>query len=1477
MYKHDPTDDDSLSSNEVLSLCEDHRGILWIGTDEGLQTYDRDADSFEHFENEEDEPGGLDDETIQALYLDSEGRLLIGTVEGLYRYDRESNQILRHPSNVYHAQALADVSIGAIHQDREGILWLGTEEGIFQYNGTQFRHFLHDPNDPYSLGLPEVNVIFEDRFGAIWIGADGGGLHRYNPESETFSHLQNRSGEPDTISHDQVNAIFEDRSGRFWVGTLNGLSRFHRETGTFVSYRSDPTDPASLSYNEITAVFEDRSGVLWFGTDGGGLNKFNPRTEHFLHYHHNPNNRQSLSHDRVWALYEDREGFLWIGTKLGGLDRMNRETEEFRHFVNDPENPQSLSSNEVTTIYEDRSGALWVGTDEGGLNRLDRESEKFTRFRSDENDEETLSSDSITVLYEDRSGEFWIGSDGDGLNLLDRATGKFTRYEADDEDEHSLSADEVWAIVESSDGFLWVGTGEGLNRLDRSEGNFTRYLADPEEPGSLSHSTVWSLFEDVEETLWIGTAKGLNRFDRKSGDFKAFTEEDGLAHESVFGILGDGEGNLWLGTGHGLSRFNPGEGTFRNYGVSETQNMTFNRGAYHRNSKGELFFGGMRGFNMFAPGEIVDNQEIPPVVITDFQIFNRSVGPGDDDEVRTVLEKAILETQDLTLTHRDAVFSFVFAALDYTIPSQNQYPYKLEGFDKDWNYIGTRRMATYTNIPDGRYVFRIRASNNDGIWNEEGATVQIRIKPPPWRTWWAYCLYAVVFIEAIIGLVHVRTKTHLNRIRRQERELSRERQISERLRRVDQLKDDFLAAVSHELRTPLHGIIGIAESLLDGVAGRPTAKMAENLSMIVTSGRRLASLVNDLLDFSKLKKRELEIQRRPIDMRTLTDVVLQLSAPLTTGKPLSLENKIDKNSPPVEGDENRIQQIMHNLIGNAIKFTHSGTVQVTAEIISPTATREELPAGKLAVSVSDTGIGIPADRIRDIFTSFKQVDASISREYGGSGLGLPITRQLVELHGGTIDAFSEFGKGSTFCFTLPISRESPETTFSPTQLAHIEPGTATYETSVEEDLEIVASSESKEDAGFSLLVVDDEPINQQVMANHLASGNFSVTHAYSGAEALDLISKNGKFDLILLDIMMPRLSGYEVCQQIRKQFLPNELPIIMITAKNQVADLVEGLSSGANDYIAKPFSKDELVARIKTHLNIQKTNRAYGRFVPREFLRILKRESIIDVQLGDYVLEEISILFSDIRSFTTLSEQISPKENFDFLNEYLSLMGPIIRHHDGFIDKYIGDAIMALFPLNVEHSIDASVEMMKQLSIYNANRVSRGAQPISIGIGLHVGSVMLGTVGEIERMDGTVIANAVNLASRLEGLTKLYGTSLVVSEDILHKLADRDAYRTRFLGKVKVKGKREAISVFEVYDGDVEEIKSLKEKTKVEFEHGLHHYLTKEFTRAAMAFEAVLAVNASDKSAKYYLEGSARFMVSGVPDDWEGVEVMETK
>lgn len=708
-----------------------------------------------------------------------------------------------------------------------------------------------------------------------------------------------------------------------------------------------------------------------------------------------------------------------------------------------------------------------------------------------------------------------------------------------------------------------------------------------------------------------------------------------------------------------------------------------------------------------------------------------------------------------------------------------------------------------------------------------------------------------------------------------------EQQRVEHLEHLDKLKDEFLANTSHELRTPLNGIIGLAESLVDGAAGSLSPDAIGNLSMIATSGRRLNNLVNDILDFSKLKNNELILQRRSVDLRALTDVVLALSQPLLRDKDIALKNEIPADLPLADADENRVQQILHNLVGNALKFTETGSIRVWAE-------QEE---DWLSVTVSDTGIGIPADKQDVIFQSFEQADGSVAREYGGTGIGLTVTKQLVELHGGTISVISEPGEGAHFTFTLPISEEERAAAYDDEPLLATVKQNGLYRREEAPVLaataplvqEQVAVDAAVIDEKIRILIVDDEPVNLQVLQNHLSLEGYEVVKAANGPQALEILRRDRDFDLIILDIMMPRMSGYEVCQKLRAFYPPSDLPIVMLTAKNRVADLVEGFQVGANDYLTKPFSKDELLSRIKTHLRLHSIHRASGKFVPFEFLRSIGRETITDVQLGDQTEKVVTVYFSDIRDYTTMSESMTPAQNFKFVNALNKRMGPIIRRQHGFVNQYLGDAIMAIFPDTPADALQAAIEMQKELGMYNAERRSRGREPIKVGIGMHTGPLIMGIIGDDKRLDAATISDTVNTASRIESLTKFYGANILLSEFSVPKPEttsqngkDTD-FHLRYLGRVQVKGKREPIGLYECFDGDLPGQIEHKNHTLFRFNEAMDLYFTRKFAAAEKLFREILQVNPDDQVARFFMNRTVLYGTQGVSDNWTGVETMASK
>lgn len=541
----------------------------------------------------------------------------------------------------------------------------------------------------------------------------------------------------------------------------------------------------------------------------------------------------------------------------------------------------------------------------------------------------------------------------------------------------------------------------------------------------------------------------------------------------------------------------------------------------------------------------------------------------------------------------------------------------------------------------------------------------------------------------------------------------------------------------------------------------------------------------------------------------------------------------------------------------------------------------------ITLAVEDTGIGIPAERQDAIFQAFEQADGSISREYGGTGLGLSITRHLVELHGGRLWVDSTEGKGSTFFFTMAVASEQSAIPVGdqPGQQdgSKMEQSRAGTVAATIVPPPIIRSSGGLSDSESTtsdlphILIVDDEPINQQVLKNYLPADQFRLTQAMNGEEALRLLESGQRFDLVVLDVMMPRMSGYEVCQRIREQYLPSELPVIMVTAKNQTHDLVQGLGLGANDYLAKPFSKEEFLARVRTQLDLHRIFAITGKFVPNEFLRSIGHETITEIRLGDQRERRVTVLFFDIRDYTSLAEEMGPQENFRFVNAFYGRMGPIIRRHHGFINQYLGDGVMAIFPERPDDALHAAIDMQHQLARYNEERRVLQRRPVRIGIGLHTGPLIMGIIGDSERLDAATIADTVNTASRVESLSKYFRATLLLSKDSLDQLGDPEAFHLRYLGKVQLKGKSQVIDIYECFDGDSPGDRQAKLTTRPLFEEGLRAYFARRFADAVAAFRQVLGQHPEDLTARYFLDKADHCLTAGVDPDWTGVEMMEVK
>ncbi len=755
IYRNDPYDMFSISSNQVSSIIEDRHGAIWVGTKGGgLNKFDREQDRFIRFLHNAQDENSISHNYINVLFEDEAGVILVGTQGGLNILDPLTNEFSVY-SEVDDYSGLKEARITSLYRDSNDFIWIGTEEeGLFRFdrlNG-DIKRFSENSADA-RISDNWIVTLYEDKSEVLWVGTQSGGLLKYDKENQSFTSFTSVNTSKQSISNNWVLSLYEDSRGTFWVGTLNGLNILNRETGMFTSFM-DLNLPINLSNNSISALYEDRSGVFWVGTRNGALNKFiRSSSESFTIYQNEPANSNSLSNNNIWAISEDKNGDVWIGTQGGGLNKLTLSNNGFKNFRHNPNDSKSLSNDFVNAIIKDSEDKLWVGTIDG-LNLYNQDEENFTHFKNDEDDESTISGDIITTIFEDSRGIIWIGTLNNGLNAYDKETGEFRRFQNNETDPSSISHNKIWSMFEDNRGVFWVGThGFGLNKYDRARGNFTVYANDPGDESSISDNFINVITQDDNGDLWVGTINGLNKFNADTETFTRYTTANGLPNNVIYGIIEDYRGHLWLSTNSGIADFNPETNAIRIYDRGDgLPSNEYRFGAFHQSEDGTMYFGGINGMVVFKPDSIRDNPYIPPVVVTDFQIFNQDVliSPSNSP-----LKKSIIETDEIILTWKENVISFEFAALHFAAPEQNQYQYMMEGFDGEWQDVGNRRYVSYTNLPEGyNYTFRVKASNKDGIWNEEGRSINMKILPPPWKTWWAYSIYSVFGAGILLGFLN---------------------------------------------------------------------------------------------------------------------------------------------------------------------------------------------------------------------------------------------------------------------------------------------------------------------------------------------------------------------------------------------------------------------------------------------------------------------------------------------------------------------------------------------------------------------------------------------------------------------------------------------------------------------------------------------------------------------------------------------------
>ena len=1186
---------EGLSQSTVFSIDQDKRGNMWFATYDGVNKYDGYA--FTVYQHNEDDPNSIANDISRIVKTDSQGRVWIGTRDGLSRYDEEKDifQNFFYEKNGKHLQVngieeispeqllistpeglimfdikeskfIDDSFSTAMHKTiastlyRQGDqIYIGTSTvGLYTYSITQKTFEKVIP----ILGTKQIQAILQQSPTRIWVATEGAGLFLINPKTKEIKNYLHSPFNPKSISSNYIRSLAMDSQNRLWIGTFNDLNIYHEGTDSFASYSSNPVENGSLSQRSVRSIFMDSQGGMWLGTYFGGLNYYHPIRNRFKNIRNIPY-KNSLSDNVVSCIVEDKDKNLWIGTNDGGLNLYNPITQRFTSYtLQEDESARGIGSNNIKAVYVDEKKSLvYIGTHAGGLSILHRNSGQVENFNQRNSQ---LVNENVYAILPDGEGNLWLGT----LSALVRFNPEqrsFTTIEKE-KDGTPVVSKQITTLFRDSHKRLWIGGEEGLS-VFKQEG------LDIQKASILPVSNVTKLFtnciyEASNGIIWVGTREGFYCFNEKDKQIKRYNTTNGLPNNVVYGILEDSFGRLWLSTNRGISCFNPETEKFRNFTESDgLQSNQFNTASYCRTSVGQMYFGGINGITTFRPELLLDNPYTPPVVITKLQLFNKVVRPDDETGILT---KNISETKSITLKSWQTAFSIEFVVSNYISGQHNTFAYKLEGYDKEWYYLTDSRTVSYSNLPQGTYQFLVKAANSDGKWNPIPTALEIIVLPIWYKTWWAL----LIFFATFAGFITFVFRFFWMR-KSMEAQLEIERRDKEHQEEINQMKMRFFINISHELRTPLTLILTPLQEIINKISDRWTRNQLE---YIQRNANRLLHLVNQLMDYRRAELGVFELKAKKGNAHQLIQDNFLFYDKLARHKKITYTLHSELEDKEVLFDANYLELIVNNLLSNAFKYTESG------QSITVTLKEEN---GWLLLQVSDTGIGIPINKQGKIFERFYQIES----EHVGSGIGLSLVQRLIELHHGRIELDSEENKGSTFSVYLPQDLS----VYKPSELASNNEQNEeeqVYSTNSKAmyfiDTEKVEneSVESGDKKRGTILIVEDNNEIRRYLSNGLAD-LFNTLEAGNGEEALEKL-KDNEVDVIVTDVMMPVMDGIKLCKNVKQNIRTCHIPVIILSAKTDIKDQMEGLQMGADDYIPKPFSLAILTTKIQ---NMMRTRR----------------------------------------------------------------------------------------------------------------------------------------------------------------------------------------------------------------------------------------------------------------------------------------------